>query len=40
MNEYRFDIPNYEGYINNEINPNEKYHNDVTKYVLDILKNL
>jgi multimeric flavodoxin WrbA len=40
MNEYRFDIPNYEGYINNEINPNEKYDNDVTKYVLDILKNL
>ena len=40
MNDYRFDIPNYDNYINNEINPNEKYDNDVTKYVLDIIKNL
>lgn len=40
MNDYRFDIPNYENYINHELNPNEKYENDVTKYVLDILNNL
>ena len=40
MNDYLFDIPNYENYINNEINCNEKYDNDVTKYVLDILKKI
>lgn len=40
MIDYRFDVPNYGNYINNEINPNEKYDNDVTKYVLDILKNI
>jgi len=40
MNDYRFDMPNYENYINNEVDPNEKYDSDVTKYVLDILKNL
>lgn len=40
MNDYRFDTPNYDNYINNEPNPNKKYCNDVTKYVLDILKNI
>lgn len=40
MNDYRFDIPNYDNYINDEINPNVKYDNDVTKYVLDILNKI
>jgi len=40
MNDYRFDIPNYENYINHESNPNGKYDRDVTKYVLDILNNI
>lgn len=40
MNDYSFYVPNYENYINNEINPNLKYDNDVIKYVLDILKNI
>ena len=40
MDDYRFDIPNYDGYINNEPSPNEKYNNDVTQYVLDIVKKL
>jgi multimeric flavodoxin WrbA len=40
MNDYSFDIPNYDNYINDEGNPNEKYGKDVTKYVLDILKHI
>ncbi len=40
MDDYKFDVLNYDKYINNESNPNEKYDNDVTKYVMDILNNL
>jgi len=40
MDDYRFDTPNYDKYTNNEPNPNEKYHNDVTQYVLDIVQKL
>jgi multimeric flavodoxin WrbA len=36
MDDYRFDRPNYP-FINNEENPNEKYHRDVTEYAKDIL---
>lgn len=38
MDEYRFDIPNYGNFINNELNPNEKYDRNVVKYVLDIVR--
>ena len=40
MDDYRFDIPNYDKYINDESNPNQKYNHDVTKYILDIIKNI
>lgn len=40
MDDYRFDIPNYSRFINNEPNPNEKYNNDVLKYILDVAQKL
>jgi hypothetical protein len=40
MDDYSFDIPNYSGFINNESNPNEKYNNDVLKYILDVAQKL
>lgn len=36
MDDYRFDIPNYD-FINQEQNPNEKYNRDIIQYVKDIV---
>ena len=40
MDDYRFDISNYEKYLNAEINPNEKYNHNITEYILDVIKSL
>ena len=38
MDDYSFDVINYNKYVNNEPNPNEKYNNDITEYILDIIR--
>ena len=39
MEDYRFDIPNY-NFVNHEPNPNEKYNRNITAYVKDIVLNM
>ncbi len=40
MNNYSFDEINYDKFANAEATPNEKYHNNITEYVLDVIKKL